>query len=102
MGFQFTIPHTFSKTSIHAHAPAASGVYGISNAAQWIYIGEADDIQGTLLGHLGEYGGQINAHLPTGFSFELCDRPTMTGRHQRLVTKYSPILNRQPGFGRQK
>ena len=38
-----------SRTPVRANAPAASGIYGASNAREWIYIGETDNIQASRL-----------------------------------------------------
>ena len=95
MAFEFTIPHSFSGVSIRAHAPSAPGVYGISNARQWIYIGEAEDIRERLLEHLTENSTGIKGYVPTGFSFEVCDSHTRTERRSRLIAQYDPVHNRQ-------
>jgi excinuclease UvrABC nuclease subunit len=102
VAFEFTIPHAFSSVSIRAHAPSASGVYGISNARQWIYIGETDNIRERLLEHLAETSTGISRYLPTGFSFEVCDSHSKPKRHSRLVAQYDPVYNREarPGVGK--
>jgi len=41
---QFT-PRNFTNDAVLTYAPVMSGVYGISNAHEWIYIGESDNIQ---------------------------------------------------------
>ena len=97
MPFEFTIPHAFSRVSVRSHAPAASGVYGISNARLWIYIGETDNIQARLLEHLAETGTEIKGHAPTGFSYEICEQHVRIGRQDRLVIQYDPICNREVG-----
>jgi hypothetical protein len=91
--FEFAIAHAFSSVSIRAHAPAASGVYGISNARRWIYIGETDNIRERLLEHLGESTTGIKAQVPTGFTYEACDWNLRTERHDRLVAEFKPICN---------
>ena len=95
MPFEFGLPHAFSSLSVRAHAPVASGVYGISNSHKWIYIGETDNIQERLLEHLSEIGTGIKAHVPTGFTYEMCGWQVRTGRHGRLVREYNPICNRE-------
>jgi hypothetical protein len=74
-------------------------VYGISNARQWIYIGEADNIRERLLEHLTETSVGIKRFVPTGFSFEVCDRHTKTERHSRLVAQYDPVYNGEARLG---
>jgi hypothetical protein len=93
--FEVTIPHAFSTVSIRAHAPAAPGVYGISNARQWIYIGCAENIQIRLLEHLADRQSDINAYLPTGFIYEICEPLASNRRQDRLVMQYEPVLNRK-------
>ena len=52
MPFDQLIPRPFSSMGVDMYAPTAYGIYGISNAREWIYIGETDDIQATLLSYL--------------------------------------------------
>ena len=99
LAFAFNLPHAFSSVSVLAHAPTASGVYGISNAREWLYIGEAENIQQRLLVHLSESGTALHARSPTGFSFELCDENTRHGRQDRLIMQYEPVCNRQSPSG---
>jgi hypothetical protein len=44
---QFT-PPSLTPASVRANAPRASGIYGVSNAREWIYIGETHNIQASL------------------------------------------------------
>jgi hypothetical protein len=94
MPFEHLFPRQFAPGSIHTYAPAASGVYGISNAREWIYIGETDDIRGALLTHLSEYGSALMQSKPAGFVFEVCDRGARFARQDRLVHEYGPSCNR--------
>jgi excinuclease UvrABC nuclease subunit len=95
LAFEFTLPHAFSNVSIRTHAPSAPGVYGVSNARQWIYIGETDDIRERLLEHLTETSTRIRRYIPTGFTFEVCHSHNKAERHRRLVAQYSPVCNRE-------
>jgi predicted GIY-YIG superfamily endonuclease len=61
----------FAAGSVRAHAPNASGVYGIFNSSQWIYVGESGDIQRRLIDHLNDTEAGIKRFSPTGFIFEL-------------------------------
>jgi len=70
-----------------------SGVYGITNAREWIYIGETDNIQGSLLTHLQEARTKLMKREPTGFVFEVCDQASRTSRMGRLVVEYGPACN---------
>ena len=97
MSFQGGFPRTFSNASIRAHAPATSGVYGISNGREWILIEAADDIQADLLQHAGGGIGRISALRPTGFSYEVCDASRRDWRREALVKQYVPVYD---SFGR--
>jgi hypothetical protein len=95
MPFGNPVPHAFSYAGIQMHAPAASGVYGISNSREWIYIGATDDILTSLLSHLREAGTTIMNRRPSGFVFELRGTDDRGARHDRLVMEYGPVCNRQ-------
>lgn len=94
MPFDPPFPRTFTAPSVREHAPVASGVYGISNAGEWIYIGESDNIQAALLLHVQELDTVLLKRHPTGFVFELCDRAGRPNRQDRLVQEYEPTCNR--------
>ena len=38
MPFNPPLPRPFGETSVRESAPAMSGVYGVSNAVEWVYI----------------------------------------------------------------
>ena len=95
MPFRPMFPRAFSLRSIRAHAPASSGVYGISNAREWIYIGVSDNIQAELLRHLVEVDTLLQERSPTGFAFEACEESLRCTRQDRLVMEYEPVCNRQ-------
>jgi hypothetical protein len=94
MPFDQPTPRSLTPVSVRANAPIASGIYGITNAREWIYIGETDNIQGTLLSHLQEPDTSLMKRLPTGFVFEVCDRANRPFRQDRLVIEYEPTCNR--------
>lgn len=93
MPFEQCLPRTLSASTIRQHAPSQSGLYGISNAAEWIYIGETDNIQATLLQHLQEQNTPLLKRKPTGFVYEVCDRARRTGRQVQLIQEYGPRCN---------
>lgn len=99
MPFNQFVPRPFDPAAIKTYAPNQSGVYGISNAAEWIYIGESDDIRSSLLGHLYESGTALMNRQPTGFVFEVCDRGQRTTRQDRLVQEYGPKCNGNSSAG---
>ncbi len=94
MPFEQLIPRPFSAVAIQMYAPLAPGVYGISSAREWIYIGEADNIQSTLLAHLRESDTSLIKLRPTGFVYETCDGVRRLARQNRLILEYEPTCNR--------
>jgi len=76
------------------YAPLTAGVYGISNAREWIYIGEATNIQGALLGHLRDVSTPLMGRQPVGFVFEVCGGERRSARQGSLVLEYEPACNR--------
>lgn len=94
MPFHHFIPRALSPEGIRAFAPSTSGIYGISNANEWIFIGEAENIQLALLEHLQEVDTSIMKRHPTGFVFEMCDPGGRLARRVRLVVEYGPTCNR--------
>ena len=76
MPFESRFARAFLAVNIEREAPDASGVYGISNAKNWIYIDETENIRGSLMEYLGHSSGSP-ANQPSGFSFGLAARPTI-------------------------
>jgi len=95
MPFEQATPRSFTPVSVRANAPTASGIYGISNAREWIFIGESDDIQASLLHDLQKADSALLKRLPTGFVFELCDVGKRRTRQDRLILEYEPVCNRR-------
>jgi hypothetical protein len=93
MPFERLIPRAFHAAGVRMHAPAAGGVYGISNAAEWIFIGESEDIQASLLNHLQQTDLALGKN-PAGFVYELCAAPQRSDRLSRLLREYNPTGNR--------
>jgi hypothetical protein len=87
-------PRPFTSGGVETYAPAASGIYGISNALEWIFIGHTDDIHGSLLDHLKDSATSLMKKEPTGFVYEVCDAARRTARHDRLIHEYGPACNR--------
>ena len=88
---------SFTVTSIGKNAPRESGVYGLSDSQQWIYVGETADIQGELLKHLAHPQMFLMEHPPSGFTFELTTPGQRVGRQNQLVLELEPIGNRLVG-----
>jgi len=66
MPFEQFTPRSFTPFSVRANAPTVSGIYGISNAREWIFIGETDHIQAPLLQDLQQGNSELLKRLPTG------------------------------------
>ena len=94
MPFEPFHSRSLTAVSVRTNAPAASGIYGVSNAHEWIYIGQTDNIQASLLRHLLESDSVLMRSQPTGFTFELCDGAGRSTRQDRLVSEYHPKCNR--------
>lgn len=85
---------SFNQVSIGKNAPAASGVYGLSNSRQWLYVGETADIQAELLRHLRQSAAFLRGHNPSGFTYELSSAESRIARQNQLVSELEPIGNR--------
>jgi hypothetical protein len=97
MPFEQLIPRPFTIGGVQTYAPMMSGVYGVSNAREWIYIGESDNIQAALLNHLRDLDTKLMKRQPTGFVFEVCEGTRRPARQDRLVLEYEPACNRHAG-----
>ena len=93
MPFEQIAPRPFTPAGFVTYAPKISGVYGISNAREWLYIGSSDDIRAALRDHF-EHDGRLMQKQPTGFVFEVCDASLRPNRQNRLVLEYEPVCNR--------
>jgi hypothetical protein len=87
----------FTAVSIGKNAPSESGVYGLADARQWIYIGETADIRAELLKHLQNPPSFLREHPPSGFTYELTTAGQRIERQNRLVLELGPIGNRTVG-----
>jgi hypothetical protein len=88
---------SFTAVSIGKNAPPVSGVYGLADAREWIYVGEAADIQAELLRHLQNPDSFLRNHPPSGFTFELSAAAERIDRQNQLVLELEPIGNRLVG-----
>jgi excinuclease UvrABC nuclease subunit len=80
--------------SVDKNVPAASGVYGLSNASHWIYVGEAANIHAELFKHLQHPNTFLKGHCPSGFTYELSSEEDRADRRNQLVSELDPIGNR--------
>ena len=92
MPFNRFFPYAFSLVSVQRNAPAMSGVYGLSNAREWLFIGETDNIKASLVRHLQGTHTPLLEREPTGFTFELCSPHDRQGRKSQLIEEYEPFF----------
>lgn len=93
MRFDRVFPRSFNVSSVRQFAPTSSGVYALTNAVEWLYIGETDNIQESLLQHLRQADPALLNQHPTGFVYEICDRAKRSGRQDSLIQEYGPACN---------
>ena len=94
MPFESRFARAFTAVNIEREAPAASGVYGISNAKSWIFIEDTENIRASLMGYLADANG-LAADSPSGFSFELSPSYSRAARRDRLIAELAPL--QKPG-----
>lgn len=95
MSFAECAARSFTAISVQKNAPECSGVYGLSNGLEWVFIGEAGNIQAQLMTHLREVGTVLTSRKPTGFTFEICSPAERPTRQARLVRDFQPFCNRR-------
>jgi len=88
---------SFTTVSIAKNAPSVSGVYGLADAREWIYVGEAPDIQAELLRHLRNPDEFLRQHPPSGFTYERSAAAQRIARQNQLVSELKPLGNRLDG-----
>ena len=98
MSFVECAARSFTAVSVQKNAPDSSGVYGLSNGWEWIFIGEASNIRARLMEHLNEVDTVLARRSPTGFTFELCSPNQRIARQDALVRQFEPFCNRRPGY----
>lgn len=94
MSFAACTPRSFTMISVQKNAPEASGIYGLSNNREWIFIGETSNIQAQLITHLTEANTRLSDRIPTGFAFEVCSPLESSGRLRILAHHLKPIYSR--------
>jgi len=92
--FQNYVASRFSQLLIETLVPTSAGVYGLSNAREWILIGEAENIKEALLAHLQATDRAVADRSPTGFTFEVCPADARFARQDRLIRELEPVCNR--------
>jgi|SRR5579884_2116771 len=95
MPFENCASQSFTAASIRKNAPECHGIYGLSNAREWIFIGESRDLRATLMERLREVGTSVALRNPTGFSFERLSPGDCTLRQNQLIRELQPSCNRR-------
>ncbi len=95
MPFADCAARSFTVPSVRRNAPESSGVYGLSNAREWLFVGQGNNIRTQLMEHLNEVGTALMAQNPTGFAFELCPTAELIHRQDALVRELEPRCNRR-------
>lgn len=93
MPFASAANFPFTENGIAKYAPRGSGVYGIFNSTEWIYVGESKDMEARLFAHLrgeSEQSPCILRQKPTGYVFETCDAAARTDRESGLIRELRP------------
>ncbi|HXJ42793.1 MAG TPA: hypothetical protein VNH18_26160 [Bryobacteraceae bacterium] len=84
-----------SRTSVLRNAPEESGVYGLCNADQWVYIGHCSSIRKALLEYLRGQMPYVLQWQPKQFMFEVLPYKQRIARQKALVAHYQPTCNRK-------
>ena len=84
----------FNAATIQREALAAPGVYGLSNARQWLYVAQSDNIRESLLAHLMERDTELSNLNPSGFTFEVSDGNHRAARREQLATELKPVVSK--------
>ena len=93
MPFAECAGRSFTVASVQKNAPESSGVYGLSNGREWLFIGEGNNIRAHLLEYLRETTAVLRTQVPTGFTFELCAASERVARQGVLVRELAPCFN---------
>lgn len=97
MPFTDNTHHAFTETGIAAFAPTVSGIYGIYNNGEWIYVGESENVETRLYEHhrrRSDQSSRIWARNPTGFVFErIVGEQARKARERALIAELRPTAN---------
>jgi hypothetical protein len=82
--------YMYTFEAVREKAPSASGVYTIFTPRRWVFVGESDDIRGSLMRHLNESSGSMTRFGPLSFSFELVPPAERVVRQKALIAELDP------------
>jgi hypothetical protein len=86
---------TLNRTSVLRNAPEESGVYGLCNADQWVYIGHSSSVRKALLEYLRGQMPYVLQWQPKHFMFEVLPYKQRISRQKVLAAHYQPTCNRK-------
>ena len=90
MPFENCVARVYTVASVWQNAPPSSGIFGLSNARGWLFVGETDDIRGSLLELLEDSASAPLSAGATGFSYELRGPGDRARRHSQLSLELRP------------
>jgi hypothetical protein len=73
-------------------APEDSGIFGLKNHGEWVYIASSNNIRQALLYYLDGNMPWIAQQRPVQFAYELVDRARRTLRCSQLTAEYRPVF----------
>jgi|SRR5579862_390761 len=88
-------PYLLTRTSVLRNASEVSGVYGLRDGNNWIYIGECPNVQRALLECLGGRVPCVLQFQPRVFVFEPCPPRHRKARQRELAQIYKPACNKK-------
>jgi len=83
MPFPKQDPRRFTEAGVSSIAAGQTGVYGIYNRSEWIYIGQAEDLRERLLEHVRGNSDQsrcIRKHNPTSWVGQIVDKSQLDSK----------------------
>ncbi|HYK91916.1 MAG TPA: hypothetical protein VE398_24330 [Acidobacteriota bacterium] len=95
--FNTQVHFRFDRPSILSNAPVLSGVYGLFRTKQWIYFGESENMQQSLLEHVDGDNPDILKMAPTHFTFEVWSGNKRIARQNQLIQEFRPVCNQRLG-----
>jgi hypothetical protein len=93
MAFADSPAYVFSANAIHYGAPERSGVYALFTPAEWVYIGDADNVRRALFDLLNASPESIASHEPLSFVCEDVGALERPRRRDALVAELKPVCH---------
>lgn len=88
--------YVYTLENITTYALEGSGIYAIGTKTEWVYIGEADNVQERLLEHYNGWSDQsgcISQYNPDRFSYVPHPPENRTDRESELIAEHNPFCN---------